>query len=172
VCELPDPGSIPRIDICVPHGGFIPQQMHECTVVQWSLWSSHDYAVVKKSRVCPAPKHSPKVSLISHVLRFRCEWVGQEFGDFLDLCDKVFFLIQYHEGDLTPRWTIFLIWWVICVVVYSMQMLYSFLNLSSSIELCAEQKSTRTMFSTNPVEKKLFWFNSFTQIDVYIKCSC
>jgi hypothetical protein len=28
-------------------------------------------------------------------------WVRQGFGGFLDLCEKVFFLIQYRGGDLT-----------------------------------------------------------------------
>ena len=31
-----------------------------------------------------------------------CGW-GQGFGDFFDLCENVFFLIQYHGGGLSPR---------------------------------------------------------------------
>jgi hypothetical protein len=30
-------------------------------------------------------------------------WVGRECGDFLDLCEKVFFLMQYRGGGLAPH---------------------------------------------------------------------
>jgi hypothetical protein len=34
--------------------------------------------------------------------------VGQGFGDFLDLCEKVFFLIQYPGAVLPPAGQVFL----------------------------------------------------------------
>jgi hypothetical protein len=60
----------------------------------------------KNLLVCPMPKHRSKANIISRVLLCRCVWVGKVFGDFVDLCEKVF-LIQYRAGGLIPRRTSF-----------------------------------------------------------------
>jgi hypothetical protein len=72
------------------------------TYVRW-LSGRMAFPVVKNILVCSTSKHRSKISLISRVLRCRCVWVGQRFGDFLDLCEKVIFLIQYRVGGLTPH---------------------------------------------------------------------
>jgi hypothetical protein len=46
---------------------------------------------------------------LSHGQRAPMYGWGQGFGNFLDLCKKVFFLIQYRGGGLTlRRWSFFL----------------------------------------------------------------
>jgi hypothetical protein len=47
-------------------------------------------------------KHMFKAGLMSQVLRCHCVRVGQGFGDFLDLCEMVFFLLQYRGVVLLP----------------------------------------------------------------------
>jgi hypothetical protein len=62
------------------------------------------------------PKHGskaqPRSQSFSHGIRCRCVWVGQGFGGFLDLCEKVFFLVQYSGVVLPPTGRVFfdLVW--------------------------------------------------------------
>jgi hypothetical protein len=66
--------------------------------------------VLKKNPlVCSTSKHSYKASPVSRMLRCHCVWLGQGFGVFLDLCEKIFFLRKMPEGCLTPRGSSFFI---------------------------------------------------------------
>jgi hypothetical protein len=59
---------------------------------------------LKNPLVCPMPKHRSKAKSrsFSHGLRCRCVWVGQGFEGFLDLREKVFFLMQCLGAVLPP----------------------------------------------------------------------
>jgi hypothetical protein len=48
--------------------------------------------VEKNPLVCPTPKNRSKASPVSRELQYRCVLVGQRFGGFLDLREKIFFL--------------------------------------------------------------------------------
>ena len=58
--------------------------------------------VEKNPLVWPTPKHRSKASPVSWELRCHCVWVGQRFGGFLGLREKVFFLSTMPEAVLTP----------------------------------------------------------------------
>ena len=58
--------------------------------------------VEKNPLVWPTPKHRSKASPVSRELWCRYVWVGQRFGGFLDLREKVFFLSTMPGGCLTP----------------------------------------------------------------------
>jgi hypothetical protein len=59
--------------------------------------------VEKNPLVYPMPNHRSKSRPVSRKLRYHCVWVGQRFGGFIDLREKIFFLSIMPEGCLTPR---------------------------------------------------------------------
>jgi hypothetical protein len=91
VVELSTQVQFPGIPpVCPTRGIYFPSRR---TYVRWlsGRMALPVVSVVKKNlHVCPTPKHKSKASLISRVLRYRCTWVGQGFGDFLDLCENFF----------------------------------------------------------------------------------
>ena len=59
----------------------------------------------KKPSLVPCPKHSWGPAFLtgnSHYV-----WVWQGFGGFIDLCEKVVFLVQCHGGSLPPQVKVF-----------------------------------------------------------------
>jgi hypothetical protein len=55
----------------------------------------------------PCLKHRSKASPVSRELWCRCVWMGQRFGSFFDLHEKVFFLSTMSRGCLTPTGRVF-----------------------------------------------------------------
>jgi hypothetical protein len=62
----------------------------------------------KNPLVFPTPKHRSKASSVLQELRCHCVWLGQRFGGFLDLREKVFLLSTMSGGCLTPVGRVFL----------------------------------------------------------------
>ena len=72
----------------------------------------------------------------SHGLRCHCVWVGQGFGGFLDLREKVFFLIQCPGAVLPPAGRVFFFF-----CMFEEKKVYSQIQLNGLYLTCMEYNS-------------------------------
>jgi hypothetical protein len=80
-----------------------PEFEHPRGRICWPEEAQFICVLKKNPLICPTPKHRSKARPVSRELRCRYVRVGQRFGGFLDLCEKIFFLSTVPGGCLNPR---------------------------------------------------------------------